>query len=271
MNPSGLKHDEVFVRHVKAPNYLIAWASSSCQPALHLSTSDGSFLKTQTQVAHVPLHLLPLPSDRCLSIVAIWWAHPVRPSGAAFCLMPHSNYLLCISHPKTYWNKRRPTRMACPSSTMSGIPANDMEARGLLKPSFGIYSVTFVAFYHSTQSQDSRVDRLCFSLESESVICSVVSNSFATPCSGACQVPLSMEFSRQKILEWVAIPFSKVSSLTQGSNLGLLHCRQILYHLSHQVAKNWEGSFPTLPERAVLSPLLNPVPWFLYLHLFLAV
>ena len=22
--------------------------------------------------------------------------------------------------------------------------------------------------------------------------------------------------------------------LTQGSNLGLLHCRQILYHLSHQ-------------------------------------
>ena len=33
--------------------------------------------------------------------------------------------------------------MACPSSTMSGIPANDMEARGLLKPSFGIYSVTF--------------------------------------------------------------------------------------------------------------------------------
>ena len=154
---------------------------------------------------------------------------------------------------------------------MSGILANDMEARGLLKPSFNAYSVTFVTFYHSTQSQDSRVDRLCFSLESESVICSVVSNSFTTPCSGACQIPLSMEFSRQKILEWAAIPFSKVSSLTQGSNLGLLHCRQILYHLSHQVAKNWESSFPTLPERVVLSPLLNPVPWFLYLHLFLAV
>ena len=36
-----------------------------------------------------------------------------------------------------------------------------------------------------------------------------------------------------RILEWVAICFSRGPSLTQGSNLGLLHCRQILYHLSH--------------------------------------
>ena len=28
---------------------------------------------------------------------------------------------------------------------------------------------------------------------------------------------------------------------TQGSNLGLLHCRQILYHLSHQPCKNLEN------------------------------
>ena len=34
-------------------------------------------------------------------------------------------------------------------------------------------------------------------------------------------------------LEWVAIPFSRGSS-HQGWNPGLLHCRQILYHLSHQ-------------------------------------
>ena len=37
-----------------------------------------------------------------------------------------------------------------------------------------------------------------------------------------------------KILEWVAIPFSRGIFPTQGSNPGLLHCRQILYHLSHQ-------------------------------------
>ena len=36
------------------------------------------------------------------------------------------------------------------------------------------------------------------------------------------------EFLQAKILEWVAIPFSRGSFLTQGSNPGLLHCRQIL-------------------------------------------
>ena len=34
-----------------------------------------------------------------------------------------------------------------------------------------------------------------------------------------------------RILEWVAISFSRRS---QGLNPGLPHCRQMLYHLSHQ-------------------------------------
>ena len=38
-----------------------------------------------------------------------------------------------------------------------------------------------------------------------------------------------------RTLEWVAIPFSRGIFLIQGSNPGLLHCRQILYHLSHSV------------------------------------
>ena len=37
-----------------------------------------------------------------------------------------------------------------------------------------------------------------------------------------------------RILEWVAISFSRGILPTQGSNSGLLHCRQILYQLSHQ-------------------------------------
>ena len=37
-----------------------------------------------------------------------------------------------------------------------------------------------------------------------------------------------------RILEWVAIPFSRRSSPTQGWNPGLLHCRWILYQLSHE-------------------------------------
>ena len=37
-----------------------------------------------------------------------------------------------------------------------------------------------------------------------------------------------------RILEWTAIPFSRGIFPTQGSNLSLLHCGQILYCLSHQ-------------------------------------
>ena len=40
--------------------------------------------------------------------------------------------------------------------------------------------------------------------------------------------------SQARILEWVAISFSRRIFPTQGSNPGPLHCRQILYHLSHQ-------------------------------------
>ena len=36
-----------------------------------------------------------------------------------------------------------------------------------------------------------------------------------------------------RVLEWVAILFSRRSSPPR-SNLGLRHCRQVLYHLSHQ-------------------------------------
>ena len=37
-----------------------------------------------------------------------------------------------------------------------------------------------------------------------------------------------------RILEWVAIPFSRGGFPIQGSNLGLPHCKQLLYHLRHQ-------------------------------------
>ena len=56
---------------------------------------------------------------------------------------------------------------------------------------------------------------------------------FATPWIVARQAPLSMEFSRQE--QWSGLPFLlQEIFLTQGSNPGLLHCRKIPYHLSHQ-------------------------------------
>ena len=47
------------------------------------------------------------------------------------------------------------------------------------------------------------------------------------------QAPLSLEFSRQEY--WSGLPFpSPGDLLTQGSNPGLLHCWQVLHHLSYQ-------------------------------------
>ena len=37
-----------------------------------------------------------------------------------------------------------------------------------------------------------------------------------------------------RILEWIAFPFSRGILPAQGSNPGLLHCKQILYKLSHK-------------------------------------
>ena len=39
---------------------------------------------------------------------------------------------------------------------------------------------------------------------------------------------------QERILEWVANPFSRGIFFTQGSNPSLLHCRRILNRLSHQ-------------------------------------
>ena len=81
----------------------------------------------------------------------------------------------------------------------------------------------------------------------ESVSCSVMS----TLCSPVEYSPpgSSVHGSLQaRILKWVAISFFRGIFLTQGSNLGLLHCRQILYGLSHQ------GS----PQLGYHSPFPNP-------------
>ena len=63
----------------------------------------------------------------------------------------------------------------------------------------------------------------------------LVTQSYLTLCDPwtvAYQGPLSMELSWQEY--WMGF-HSLLSGifLTQGLNPGLLHCRQILYHLSH--------------------------------------
>ena len=61
---------------------------------------------------------------------------------------------------------------------------------------------------------------------------------FVTPWNVAYQAPLSMGFSRQEY--WSGLPFPSPGVFPiQGSNSGLLHCKQTLYHLSSQ--GRWEG------------------------------
>ena len=56
---------------------------------------------------------------------------------------------------------------------------------------------------------------------------------FATPWTVAYQAPQSMDFSRQEY--WSGLLLPSLGHLPDpGLNLGLLHCRQMLYHLSHQ-------------------------------------
>ena len=79
---------------------------------------------------------------------------------------------------------------------------------------------------------------------------SVVSNS-VTLWTAARQVPLSVEFSRQEY--WSRLPCSPPGDhLNSGIDPRLLHCRQILYHLSHQFSS-------VQFSRSVVSDLCDPI------------
>ena len=65
------------------------------------------------------------------------------------------------------------------------------------------------------------------------LLCSQSYPALCDPMEYTCQAPQSMGFSRQEY--GVGCHFLPQGIfLTQGSNLSPLHCRQILYHLSHQ-------------------------------------
>ena len=74
---------------------------------------------------------------------------------------------------------------------------------------------------------------------------------FATPWTVARQAPLLMGFSRQEY--WSRLPCSPPGDhLNSGIDPRLLHCRQILYHLSHQFSSVQFSS-------SVVSDLCDPM------------
>ena len=66
---------------------------------------------------------------------------------------------------------------------------------------------------------------------------SVTPDSFATPWTVALQAPLSLGFSQQEYWSWLPFPSPGIF-LTQETNLGLLHCRHILYWLHYEGKPN---------------------------------
>ena len=80
-------------------------------------------------------------------------------------------------------------------------------------------------------------------------VCGLVTKlclTLVAPWTVACQAPLSTGFSRQEY--WSGLPFPSLGIFwTQKSNLGLLHCRQIIYWLSYEgvFATPWTVTFET--------------------------
>ena len=87
----------------------------------------------------------------------------------------------------------------------------------------------------------------------------VVSNTLATPCTAACQAPLSMVFLREEYWSGLSIPSPGVSLgfPTQGSNLCLLHWQAGSLPLSHE-GSPWTLVSSVQFSRSVVSDSLRP-------------
>ena len=66
-----------------------------------------------------------------------------------------------------------------------------------------------------------------------------------------------------RILEWAVFPFSKGIFPAQGSKPGLLHCREILYQLSHRGSSRIRTDSLSLLQGIILTQELN---WGLLHH-----
>ena len=80
---------------------------------------------------------------------------------------------------------------------------------------------------------------------------------FATPWTVSHQAPLPMGFSRQNTKLGCHSLLQGIF-LTWGSNLGVRHCRQFLYHLSHKGSPNlgtnsWCATLPIKAHRQYIK------------------
>ena len=115
-----------------------------------------------------------------------------------------------------------PLDYSLPGSSVRGIfQARVLEWGAIAFPDISPPEISFVFSSHFHRESESEVAQSCPTL-CDPMDCSLPGSSV----HGILQAI---------VLEWTAIPSSGVFP-TQGSNPGLLHCRQTLYRLSHQGA-----------------------------------
>ena len=115
-------------------------------------------------------------------------------------------------------------------------------------------------------------------LEMYNVVLCLVTQSCLTFCNPMdCNPPGSSVHGilQARILEWVAMPSSRGSSQAREYNPAFPHCRQILYHLSHQghprilewvVCTFSRGTLPAeLPEKPKIYNRLDKFAVYIYL------
>ena len=65
---------------------------------------------------------------------------------------------------------------------------------------------------------------------------------------------------QSRILEWVTIPFSRGSSWPRDQTQVLLHCRQLLYHLSHQGRPYLPANAKDISRKHGFDPWVRKMP-----------
>ena len=126
------------------------------------------------------------------------------------------------------------------ASHPQGILTQPTPSQNLRQSSFSLACLSILVsnYQLSTVPPVLRVESTHLINHIESEIKVLVAPSCATLCNPMDCSPLDFSVHgilQARILGWVAIPFSRGIFPAQGLNLGLLCCRQILYHLSSQV------------------------------------
>ena len=157
----------------------------------------------------------------------------------SFLILAWFKCILLVKQKQTYWQWKVRKRDEIGLDRMGGLWGTPAGKFALLRwvgsPKLSVRdAVTQLQFDSSVDVLRGSARTLPFNCEKWKWKSLSLIQLLPTPWTVAFQAPLSMEFFRQRILERVALLFCRGSSQPRN----LLHCRQILYRLSHEGRNN---------------------------------